>query len=292
MLNLTPAEAKRLVDALSTNLEPDNATYRYNFFYDNCVTRALRQIEGAVEGTVAWPKVDENKSLRDMVHEFSAPSPWNEFGQDLLLGAEADEKADLQKQQFAPIYAERFVTEAMIKGKDGKVRHLAAPVRTLLPAQPGVQTEKSGFPVGPTVVFGILLVLTLAINTAELLKKKRYWQYDVLLMVAQGLTGCIITFLFFFSSHPAVGSNWLITLFNPLPLVLFPWFMKAAAVGKRSWVMYVQGALVVLFIISAVLGVQQYPTEVYLIAVTLLVRVIEHFRPEIRKERLISLVSL
>ena len=133
-------------------------------------------------------------------------------------------------------------------------------------------------------MFGIILVLTIAISTAELLKKKRYWQYDVLLMVAQGLTGCIITFLFFFSSHPAVGSNWLITLFNPLPLVLFPWFMKAAAVGKRSWVMYVQGALVVLFIISAVLGVQQYPTEVYLIAVTLLVRVIEHLRPEIRKD--------
>lgn len=284
VLNLSSTEAKRLVDALSKNLEPENATYRYNFFYDNCVTRALRQIENAVEGTVVWPKVDENKTLRDIVHEFSTPSPWNEFGQDLLLGAEADEKADLAKQQFAPIYAERFVTDAMIKDKHGKVRHLAAPVRTLLPAQPGVQTEESGFPISPTVVFGIILVLTIAISTAELLKKKRYWQYDVLLMVAQGLTGCIITFLFFFSSHPAVGSNWLITLFNPLPLVLFPWFMKAAAVGKRSWVMYVQGALVVLFILSAVLGVQQYPTEVYLIAVTLLVRVIEHFRPEIRKD--------
>lgn len=284
VLNLSSTEAKRLVDALSKNLEPENATYRYNFFYDNCVTRALRQIENAVDGTLVWPKADENKTLRDIVHEFSTPSPWNEFGQDLLLGAEVDEKADLAKQQFAPIYAERFVTDAMIKDKDGKVRHLATPVRTLLPAQPGVQTEESGFPISPTVVFGIILVLTIAISTAELLKKKRYWQYDVLLMVAQGLTGCIITFLFFFSSHPAVGSNWLITLFNPLPLVLFPWFMKAAAVGKRSWVMYVQGALVVLFIISAVLGVQQYPTEVYLIAVTLLVRVIEYFRPEIRKD--------
>lgn len=281
VLNLTPTEARRLVEALSKNLEPENATYRYNFFYDNCVTRALCQIENAVDGVVVWPKVDDNKTLRDMVHEFSAPSPWNEFGQDLLLGAEADEKADLQKQQFAPMYAERFVTEAMIKDKEGKVRHLAAPVRILLPAQPGIQTEENGFPVSPTVVFGILLVLTIAINTVELLKKKRYWQYDVLLMIAQGLTGCIITFLFFFSSHPAVGSNWLITLFNPLPLVLFPWFMKAAAMGKHSWVMYVQGALVVLFIISAILGVQQYPTEVYLIAATLLVRVVEHFRPNI-----------
>lgn len=282
VLNLTPTEAKRLVDALSVNLAPENATYRYNFFYDNCVTRALRMIEKSVDGTVVWPKAEANKTLRDMVHEFSAPSPWNEFGQDLLLGAEVDEEADLQKQQFAPIYAERFVKDALIKGNDGKTRHLAAPIRTLLPAQPGVQAAE-GFPLSPTTVFGILLVLTITISTAELLKKKRYWQYDVLLMVAQGLTGCIISFLFFFSSHPAVDSNWLILLFNPVPLVLFPWFMKAAANGKRSWVMYVQGAMVVLFIISAIFDVQQYPTEVYLIATTLLVRVAEHFRPEVKR---------
>ena len=90
VLNLTPAEAKKLVDALSKNLEPENATYRYNFFYDNCVTRALRVIEQSIDGQVIWPKADANKSLRDMVHEFSEPSPWNKFGQDLLLGAEVD----------------------------------------------------------------------------------------------------------------------------------------------------------------------------------------------------------
>lgn len=31
VLNLSSTEAKRLVDALSKNLEPENATYRYNF---------------------------------------------------------------------------------------------------------------------------------------------------------------------------------------------------------------------------------------------------------------------
>ena len=38
----------------------------------------------------------------------------------------------------------------------------------------------------------------------------------------QGLGGCIIAFLFFFSLHPTVGSNWLLILFNPLPLLYLP----------------------------------------------------------------------
>ena len=89
-LNLTPDEATRLVDALSENLLPQNATYRYSFFDDNCVTRAIRIIEASVSGKVVWEENVEKKSLRDLVHEFSAPNPWDEFGQDLLLGAETD----------------------------------------------------------------------------------------------------------------------------------------------------------------------------------------------------------
>lgn len=239
------------------------------------MTRALRVIEQSVDGQVVWPKADANKSLRDMVHEFSEPSPWNKFGQDLLLGAEADQPADINKQQFAPMYAERFVNDATIKGTDGKVRHLAAPSRTLLPEQP-VLAEKN-FPVTPMWAFGILLALTIAISAADIGRKKYHWQYDVLLFVAQGLTGCIITFLLLFSSHPAVGSNWLALLFNPVPLVLFPWFMKAAANGHRSWVMYIQIAMVVMALIVGIAGLQHFPNEVYIIASILLVRVATHF---------------
>ena len=35
-LNLTRREAQALVNALSENLRPEHAVYRYNFFYDNC----------------------------------------------------------------------------------------------------------------------------------------------------------------------------------------------------------------------------------------------------------------
>lgn len=273
VLNLTQTEANRLVDALSRNLEPENATYRYNFFYDNCTTRALRMIEQAVDGQVDWPQVKANRTLRDIVHEFSNPSPWYKFGQDLLLGAEADSPANLQQQQFAPIYAERFATDAKIRGRDGKVRPLVKTHLTLLPAQPNVEDT---FPITPMAAFGILLAIALGISAWGWHKRKLYWQFDVLLLMAQGLTGCITTFLLLFSSHPTVGSNWLVVLLNPLPLVLFPWYMKAASNGRRSGVMYVEGVLGVLALVIGLVGLQQYPAEAYLIILTLLLRVVVH----------------
>ena len=275
-LNLTPEEKQKLVDALSENVRPENATYRYNFFYDNCTTRALRMVEQAVDGTIVWPKADDGKTLRDIVHEFSAVSPWNKFGQDLLLGAEADRPADTHMQMFAPVYAHRFAEKAMIKGHDGSERHLVKSEFTLLPAQP-VGLE-GAFPVTPIWVFGILLALTFAITLAEERKGKYYWGFDVVLFLAQGLAGCIISFLFFFSHHPAVGSNWLVALFNPLPLIFFPWFMKAAVAHRKSWGMTVQTPMLAVALMAGCLGLQVYPVEVYLIIFTLLLRVFAHVR--------------
>lgn len=231
-LNLTQTEAQRLADALGVNLQPENATYRYNFFYDNCTTRALKMVEKAVDGTVVWPKGKADTSLRDIVHEFSDVSPWNKFGQDLLLGAEADREADVQKQMFAPLYAESFAKQAVIRDRSGHTRPLVEDAVTVLPAQPAT-AQKPNYP-SPTWTFGILFALGIAIAVYEWRKGKRCWKFNSLLLLAQGLTGCIIAFLFFFSAHPAVGSNWLVVLFNPLPLLYLPWFMKRAVNGQSQ----------------------------------------------------------
>ena len=270
-LNLTPEEEKKLVDALSTNLLPEHATYRYNFFYDNCTTRAINQIENAVKGKVEWGNCDSTQTLRDIVREYSASSPWNCFGQDLLLGSEADQPASLAKQMFAPLYAQRFVADAKIVSADGTSRQLAAPVVTLLPAQ---HSAKANSYFTPLIVFTTLLVLGIALSLYEWKCKKSYWQWDALLLLVQGLVGCLITFLFFFSAHPAVSSNWLLLLFNPLPLLYFPWFMKQASLRQPTKGMYVQLGMLTLTLLVGLLGWQVFPFEVYLIIALLAVRAV------------------
>ena len=270
LLNLSPAESRKLVDALSRNLLPENATYRYNFFYDNCTTRAIDMIERAVEGNIVWPQAEADKTLRDIVDQYSEVSPWNKLGQDLLLGAEADAPADRKAQGFAPLYAERFVEEAVVVSPDGARRRLAEPKRVLLPAQTG-KTAKG---LTPMWAFGILFVVTLIIMTYEWRKGICFWAYDALLLLAQGLAGLAVFLLFCFSTHPTVGSNWLIILFNPLPLLYLPWYMKQASLHRPVKGLYVQAVMLAATGIVGVAGLQQFPPELFLIWGTLAVRCI------------------
>ena len=270
LLNLSPAESRRLVDALSRNLLPENATYRYNFFYDNCTTRAIDMIERAVEGKIVWPQAEAGKTLRDIVDQYSEASPWNKLGQDLLLGAEADAPADRKAQGFAPLYAERFVEEAVVVSPDGARRRLAEPKRVLLPAQ----MERADKGLTPMWAFGILFVVTLIITTYEWRKGICFWAYDALLLLAQGLAGLAVFLLFCFSTHPTVGSNWLIILFNPLPLLYLPWYMKQASLHRPVKGLYVQALMLASTGIVGVAGLQQFPPELFLIWGTLAVRCI------------------
>ena len=280
LLNLSPAESRRLVDALSRNLLPENATYRYNFFYDNCTTRAIDMIERAVEGKIVWPQAEAGKTLRNIVDQYSEVSPWNKLGQDLLLGAEADAPADRKSQGFAPLYAERFVEKAVVVSPDGTRRRLAEPKRVLLPAQTG-KTAKG---LTPMWAFGILFVVTLIITTYEWRKGICFWAYDALLLLAQGLAGLAVFLLFCFSTHPTVGSNWLIILFNPLPLLYLPWYMKQASLHRPVKGLYVQAIMLVATGIVGVAGLQQFPPELFLIWGTLAVRCIHGLkrRPEVK----------
>ena len=103
VLNLTDEEKMALHDALAINLRPENKIYRYNYFYNNCTTKARDIIESCINGKVEYAgREDYTPSYRDMVHSMTKNNPWSRFGNDLLLGIKADWKTDLRQQEFLP----------------------------------------------------------------------------------------------------------------------------------------------------------------------------------------------
>ena len=230
VLNLTNDEKELLVNLLKENYLPANRVYRYNYFYDNCTTRARDKIEESIQGKVIYPKNEKEVSFRDILHEFMVDSHWSEFGIDLCLGSEADQPIDERKQMFAPFYMLGAARGAMIHRRDTVVPLVLEEVKIV----DAVLEDEPAFPLSPIFCSLLLLLVTMVVVAWSIRKGRSCLAWNVLLFFLQGIGGCIIAFLFFFSLHPTVGSNWLLMLFNPLPLLYLPVLIYRGIKGKKD----------------------------------------------------------
>ena len=236
ILNLNQAESHRLLQALMNLWTQENWSYRYNFFKDNCTTRARDIIEQAMDGHIVYAPSDKNKAIsyRSIVHEYTADSPWDEIGQDILLGAEADEPIDGRAQQFVPYHLKKAFSKANIQRTDGTCLPL---VQQELQHVSDTAAVPAARHISPTVIAIIWLLITAGIVALRWKKKDTgyLWFYDALPLLLQGCMGVIIAYLFLFSSHPTVNSNWLLIIFNPIPLLYLPVALTKAKKRKKDY---------------------------------------------------------
>jgi len=133
-----------------------------------------------------------------------------------------------------------------------------------------------GFPLTPMQTALLLLAVVAGCSVWEWKRRRVMWGMDVLLFLLQGLAGCVIAFLFFFSVHPTVGSNFLLILFNPLPLIGLPWMVICARKGKKCLYDMVNAAILTLFIAFLPLIPQKISLVVVPLALNLLIRSVLH----------------
>ena len=263
VLNLSNEEKMKLEAALQKNLQPENRIYRYNYFYDNCSTRPRNIIEECINGKVEYAqREDYTPSYREMVGVCTRNHPWGTFGNDILLGIKADFKTDMRQQEFLPDNLLYDFDRAQIYA-DGTYRPLVKERRMVV--LPGVQIIEKDFPLTPTECAVILLIVALLLRGLEWKLKKVFVWWDVLLMLAQGLAGCVL-FAMIFSQHPTTSLNLQILLLNPLPLFFIPSMIR----GKKTKWQNLLLVLVVLFFIGSLF--QHYAEGMLILALSLLSR--------------------
>lgn len=274
VLNLTQSEKERLLTILENNYLPENRIYRYNYFYDNCTTRARDKIEECIEGKVVYPDSLSGKSYRSIVHEFTAGSPWDEFGIDLCLGAEADKEINKRQQMFSPFYMKYYASNAYIVDAGGIRRPLILDETKIVDVEP--EEVQPGFILSPLMCGALFLALCVVMAWGQWKTQRIWWGWDIVLYGLQGLAGCIIAFLFFFSVHPTVGSNWLLILFNPIPLLYLPFMVYKAVKRKKDY--YHVGNMVYLTLFITILPFcgQEFNLTVLPLALGLLVTSASH----------------
>jgi len=293
VLNLSIEEKNTLIGLLNENYKPQNRTYRYNFFYDNCATRPRDLIEKCLQSKLQYADdmttTSTGQSFRSIVHEFTANNSWSQFGIDLCLGSEADKPISRRAMMFIPLYLEKYFDKATIlshernnnssreKNKNlvGEKSNGTYPLITeskQLVTIPEADKVQKDTPFTPFRCATFMFIVTTVLTIYEIRSRKSMWGFDLILFTAAGIAGCMLAFLATFSEHPTVSPNYLLFLFQPLHLLLLPWFIKKVKKMQRSSYLVVLTIELLLFIVLWAIIPQKFPLAVLPLALCLLVR--------------------
>ena len=269
MLDLTREEKYQIYLALKKNLLPENVVYRYNFFYDNCTTRAqhilLDHLNGKIKCLPEKSKV--LYSYREMIHKWNKEDVWVQLGEDMLLGVTADVPVKTKQQElFLPDNLRKYIGRIVHNGKSLVKRESYL-------VQPPQFIESKTSLISPMQVAVIFAIIATLILFYEYNRKKALWFWDIMLMVASGIIG-ILLFIMIFSSHPCVSINMIIFLFNPLALFLIPSVIKSIRHKKLHWWWSVWSVSIIIGLIGRFF--QQIPVPILIVALFLLFNCIFH----------------
>ena len=285
VLNLTPSQVRSLYRLLEENCRLRNRVYRYNYFYANCTTKARDKfLESLGNGCSIVYMQPETPlpTFREALRSMTASHPWYSFGIDLLMGSDVDEPATPEQLQFIPANLMNDLGNACITDVEGVSVPAVKKTNILARENKPVATRNNLTPFNASL---LLLLFTFIVMLCELRSKRTFWGYDLVLMTVQGLGGCLLLFMALCSEHPAVDANFVMLLINPLALILMPFLIYRIIKHKSLQIAWVQVALVLLFFLSALLGLQCYPAPLYFCAAAILSRSLFH----IYKERICEL---
>lgn len=215
-LNLTQDEAWRLLGLLRTESMPQNCVYRYNYVLNNCATRITDRIGDAVGGKILFPDTLSYGTYRREMRAYHKNYSWYQFGIDLALGSGLDRPLRPNDEMFSPmVMSERYAGGVLPDG-----RPLVRDTRVLNEGSPDAVLPPTPWYLTPNFWSAVVFILAVLLTVWMAVKKRIFrWIYTLWFLLT-GLTGCLVTFLVFVSTHEATSPNLLILWLNPLQLII------------------------------------------------------------------------
>lgn len=239
-LNLTDVEKTELITFLHWNVRPENATYRYDYYRDNCSTRVRDAIDrvtgGQIRAQLRSIKTDEtyrSHTLRLMQRDRALVS-----GVELMLGRPTDVKLTADATSFLPVELMKHLHTVKLDGGRRPLFKrefiLNEATRTPEPTRvPGLWMWFAPVGLGLTV-----LVLWLGASAELTVGRRRVLAATVAILAGTfGILGTVIAALITVTDHVAAHGNEDIFMLNPLWLViavLAPRMILRRRAGKRA----------------------------------------------------------
>lgn len=216
-INIDAKETRTLLELITENLKPENAKYRYDFFFDDCSTRIRDLLEKSIGEKLKYPPAESGKmpTFRYLVGKYQNPYPWLKFGIDLIMGSTADKKAVFRDRMFLPIDMKDGLSKSFVH-RSGKMIPLLQNPEVLLDFDSILVKQK--FLTAPPFIF--TLAITLILILAGLTKNGKIVRLiDMVIYSVFSILSILMIFFNFFTDHQQMRWNLNIIWLNPFILV-------------------------------------------------------------------------
>ncbi len=277
VLNLSPAQTQRLLQVLETNMRPENRTYQYKFFYDNCASRPRDVIAATLGDSLVMPSAaaPTGKSYRDWMNDYLGEKPWAKLGMNLAIGRPADHKTTGREAMYLPDNVFDQLASANVRQGSGQVVPLVADSQTLHRAN---QTFRQQIPFifNPDFVFALLGVIVTVFTIRRYQRGKIDRWVDRLLFAFSGSWGWLLFLLWVGTDHGVTAWNPTLLYLMPLHVPLIYWATGPTTTARRRNVYF--GTTAVLIITGIFLSTVPGGVDA-LFPLTLLVRCVVNLQP-------------
>ena len=235
-LNLTPGQKLALVQFLDWNNRPENREYDYDYYRDNCSTRARDALNRVMGGDLkrqleARPT---GSTYRTETQRLTAAAVPAYTGLLLAMGHPADRPLDEWEDAFIPMRLMESIRSATVPGPDGPrplVLSDAVVFRADRAPPPDTPPDRRIAYTAAGIAFGALLLGLARLGRRVKIARAGFFTLATLWSLAIGVFGAMITMLWAFTDHTATYRNENVLQVEPLSLILAG-LLVAAAFGK------------------------------------------------------------
>ena len=262
-LDLTPAQRLQLLEMLELNRRPENAYYRYEYFLDNCSTRARDALDAVLAGSLRGHFTEvPGETFRFHTRRLTADNALVYVSLDFFMGGRGDRPITAWDEMFIPMMMRDFlretdlVTSEVVLDEPARVRLAEPPRQFLWFYLTGLML--AWLAGGAVVSFPRLR--TAGPTLMALLKVEFVLVAGIWSLVA-GLSG-LVMIVSHFTAHEFMHWNENFLQANPLSLVLAVALVPAVFAGKwrrlaTRAALLVAGVSVLGFVMQVVPGIDQ-----------------------------------
>jgi len=242
VLNLTITQKNKLIAYLENNAKPENATYQYDFFYNNCATKIRSILDEVFPNEIIFndDHITTSYTMRDLINNNVPHNSWANVGINIALGSVIDVKATTNEYQFLPKYIFEAFNNATINNKT-----LVKKSSTVLKTDKSKLKKDSFSILSPYFILSCISILIIVITYFDYKKNKRNKALDFTLLLSTGIIGLLTLLLWFATNHNTTANN-LNILWAFAPNIIIPFLLLSK--NTLKWVSPYFKFLVVLLI--------------------------------------------